>query len=109
VHHRLQRKAIDHFSERVYVVGHHAPGNEAIALAIEVPKCLLYHFSDCRYTKPAGAVALIQVSFDAPAAVAIIDLATPQGVVASVEEGLWHGIGKAKSDELNLLFVIKMR
>jgi len=56
--------AIERLNEHMHVVGHHAPGQESIALRVEVQKGTLDEVSHAVNPKVTRAVAGIDETFD---------------------------------------------
>ena len=63
--HATQRVARKDLKERVHMVGHDAPGQEAIPLAVELKEGVLYELGGPGLAQDAATVAVVGELFDA--------------------------------------------
>ena len=89
------------FNDHMHVVGHDAPGKEAVAVFVKVEQRSFNHFSDFRSAKPTSAPASVE---------SFIGLSKIVGELCQgLSNSLGQAVGQAKRHELHRLRRVEVR
>lgn len=110
-----ERMARDHFDQAVNMIGHDAPGQQVVALAIKMQQCVLDQFGDSGIAQEASSVASVLVGFDTPSQghglrIVLIEVFVPAELATPfLDKWDGHGVEQTKIEALNLIVAVEMR
>ena len=86
--------------QHVDVIGHHAPRQQAVTLAIEIREDILYDSGNRRPPQPARAVSRVHVAFDVPAPFQVRNQPQARLALQPEEYLLGYGVVQAEGEGL---------